>query len=192
MMTNIKGFSLIELMIVVAIIGILTMIAYPSYQDYVTKTKVAEAISLAGSYKSTIVEFTSIQDSSKCPTNRETKYLNNTDEVKDPSLPSPLQFGNKNIHAMIFGKSSQSKGTCGIWIQFGENNPRGLARQYILIREAQAAPTAAGEKATRKEGSIEWVCETRIPKRFLPSVCNIEVNVSINYDGALPHNPMYK
>ena len=181
MMTNIKGFSLIELMIVVAIIGILTMIAYPSYQDYVTKTKVAEAISLAGSYKSTIVEFTSIQDS-----------LNNTDEVKDPSLPSPLQFGNKNIHAMIFGKSSQSKGTCGIWIQFGENNPRGLARQYILIREAQAAPTAAGEKATRKEGSIEWVCETRIPKRFLPSVCNIEVNVSINYDGALPHNPMYK
>ena len=52
MVKMIKGFTLIELMIVVAIIAILAAIAYPSYQEYVRKTKriesQAELIALAG------------------------------------------------------------------------------------------------------------------------------------------------
>ncbi len=51
-----KGFTLIELMIVVAIIGILAAVAIPAYQDYTVRARVAEALSFASSAKVTISE----------------------------------------------------------------------------------------------------------------------------------------
>ena len=51
-----SGFTLIELMIVVAIIGILAAIALPAYQDYTIRSKVSEALSLAAGAKTAIAE----------------------------------------------------------------------------------------------------------------------------------------
>ena len=51
-----KGFTLIELMIVVAIIGILAAIAIPAYQDYTTRAQVTEGLNMAGAAKAAVTE----------------------------------------------------------------------------------------------------------------------------------------
>lgn len=54
--SNARGFTLIELMIVVAIIGILASIAIPAYMNYTTRAQVVEAMTLAGSVKTSMAE----------------------------------------------------------------------------------------------------------------------------------------
>jgi len=52
-----QGFTLIELMIVVAIIGILAAVAIPAYQDYTIRAKVTEGLSLASGAKTSVAEY---------------------------------------------------------------------------------------------------------------------------------------
>jgi len=62
-----QGFTLIELMIVVAIIGILAAIAIPAYQDYTIRAQVSEGLSLSSGAKAAVAE--AFQDSGVWPTN---------------------------------------------------------------------------------------------------------------------------
>jgi type IV pilus assembly protein PilA len=61
-----QGFTLIELMIVVAIIGILAAIAIPAYQDYTIRAQVSEGLNLSGGAKAAVTEY--YQDQGTFPT----------------------------------------------------------------------------------------------------------------------------
>ena len=68
-----RGFTLIELMIVVAIIAVLVSLALPSYQDYTIRTKVSEGLSLASAAKVAVSE-TCVTEPSTVPTNESAGY----------------------------------------------------------------------------------------------------------------------
>ena len=68
-----QGFTLIELMIVVAIIGILAAIAIPAYSDYTIRAQVSEGLTLAGGAKAAVSEYS--MDRGRFPTNNLTAGL---------------------------------------------------------------------------------------------------------------------
>ena len=81
-----KGFTLIELMIVVAIIGILAAIALPAYQDYTKRTHVSEGLTLAGGAKASVTEYFSSQG--KFPSNNSSAGLAGATDIKGNAVKS--------------------------------------------------------------------------------------------------------
>jgi len=75
-LNNSRGFTLIELMIVVAIIGILAAIAIPAYQDYVARAKISEGINLANGAKTAVAD--TYQSSGSAPTSNSAAGLSDT------------------------------------------------------------------------------------------------------------------
>ena len=106
-----KGFTLIELMIVVAIIGILAAVAVPAYQDYIARAQVAEAVGLASAGKTGASEY--IGDKGSAPSTSDAlqtvsgKYTGSvavvSPNVSNVTITSTMSTG--GVNSAIAGKT---------------------------------------------------------------------------------------
>jgi len=126
-----QGFTLIELMIVVAIIGILAAIAIPAYQDYTIRAQVSEGLNLSGGAKAAVTEY--YQDQGTFPTsnaeagleaaaNITGKYVA-TVTVVDPGLIQVAYGGpdvNANINGAVLTMTPTNQGGSVSWACTGD------------------------------------------------------------------------
>jgi type IV pilus assembly protein PilA len=137
-----QGFTLIELMIVVAIIGILAAIAIPAYQDYTIRAQVSEGLNLAGAAKAAVSEFT----------------------MDSGAFPSTNAEAGVSASADINGKytTSVAVGPAGvITVDYGGTDAHVILAAGFLTMTPQTNP-----------GSIEWICAgSGILDKHLPAAC---------------------
>jgi type IV pilus assembly protein PilA len=101
-----KGFTLIELMIVVAIIGILAAIAIPAYQDYTIRAQVSEGMNLAAAAKAAVAE--SFLNRGTAPANRTVAGMSATATDTSGKYVTGVQVANGTI-TIAYGNEANSQ-----------------------------------------------------------------------------------
>jgi type IV pilus assembly protein PilA len=137
-----QGFTLIELMIVVAIIGILAAIAIPAYQDYTIRAQVSEGLNLSGAAKAAVTEF-----------------------YQDQGVP-PITNAEAGLDGAIAGKyvATVLVGANGvITVTYGGDANLNLVNAGTLLMTPDFATSP---------GSVQWGCSSAgIPNKWLPAAC---------------------
>jgi type IV pilus assembly protein PilA len=142
-----SGFTLIELMIVVAIIGILAAIAIPAYQDYTIRAQVTEGLNLASTAKTAVSEY--YHDSGDLASTNAEAGLKTDTEIKGKFVSE-------------IGVGDDGSGVNGeIQITYGRDAHATLDGKTLLM-----TPGTTGT------GSILWSCNSStIENKYLPAAC---------------------
>jgi type IV pilus assembly protein PilA len=149
-----KGFTLIELMIVVAIIAILAAIAIPQYQNYITKSQFSESQTIADGLKTPIVEY--YNQTGACPT--VSAGAATTGFVKGGS------YMGKYVATASVADAGKTPTACDITITFKSTSgsvSAPLKNNSVII-----------EGAVGNGGAVTWSCaSTNISSKYMPQVC---------------------
>lgn len=138
-----QGFTLIELMIVVAIIGILAAIAIPAYQDYTIRAQVSEGLSLADGAKTAMAEF--FNNRGSFPANNGSAGLAQAGSIKGNYVTSVNVGTTQGAVTVIYGNNANSA----------------INTKTLLL----SAITTGG-------GSLAWTCKsTTLASKYVPTNC---------------------
>ncbi|MCJ8340483.1 MAG: pilin [Pseudomonadales bacterium] len=136
-----QGFTLIELMIVVAIIGILAAIALPAYQDYTKRAKVSEGLSLAAGAKTAVVEY--FASAGVFPANNASAGLPTNTDISGNAVTSVTVGGaSGGVITVIFNAAVFAGGAGTIVLTPADNT-----------------------------GSITWTCTNTLSNSIVPATC---------------------
>lgn len=142
-----SGFTLIELMIVVAIIGILAAIAIPSYQDYVAKTQVAEAVELTAAMKVGVSDV--FQNTGSVPS------LDQLGSISAGKYVESITIISSSTNAFIIRASMRAIGV----------SPNVASLTYAIATDDGGATWECGNSDPAS------AAETSISGEFLPTAC---------------------
>jgi type IV pilus assembly protein PilA len=136
-----KGFTLIELMIVVAIIGILASVAISSYQDYTIRAQISEAITLAGSLRSELAGTVYA-------------YSGTFSGLSNGAfgIPAATSYSG-NYHDQIQIVDGVVR------VRLGNKASLAVAGEFLTFSPVTSP------------GSIQWACSFTGPSQFVPSNC---------------------
>ena len=152
MQTMQKGFTLIELMIVVAIIGILAAVAIPAYQDYIARSQMAEAISLTSGLKTNITEV--FTQTGTC--------VNNATANNGVAAAADIK-GAYVVTVTTAGTATVAGGctiTAAMYAAATNKVSKGIAGATLTLTMANA-----------DKGSVTWNCTSTANQKYLPKSC---------------------